>query len=175
MELDGATGFGLVLGFVVALLLGSVMLRTAVRIANRSIGPLKAKRADSFPDWDWDGDLEDEEPRHPQKAIPEPGLGKGMMIASTLGVVTVFIGIALAVFADTVAEDLFEGDEDTQIALLAMFTLPLAFVSSTLLLAVMLPTTFWRAALVSFVTHVFALILFAVVVSAVVVLLLLRL
>lgn len=157
MGLDGVAGFGLVLGFVVALLIGSVTLRAAVAIANRSIGPLKAKRADPFPDWDWDDDPEDEEPRRPQKAIPEPGLGKGMMIASTLGVVSAFIGVVLAVLGGDMAEAMF--DEKEQVVALVAGAVPFSFAGATLLLVAMLPTTFWRAALVAFLYHIFAVLL----------------
>jgi hypothetical protein len=166
MAIAGAACLLAGVGFLVALLIGSTVLRAAVSVANRMVGPAKARaeRADPFADWDWDGDLEDEEPRRRggEKAIPEPGLGKGMMIASTIGVLTAAIGIVLGVFTEATAGELFDGDEETQIALLALFTLPLGYVGATLLLTAMLPTTFGRAAVVAFVYHLFALILLVV-------------
>ncbi|MBN9117643.1 MAG: hypothetical protein J0I06_00475 [Planctomycetes bacterium] len=167
MGLDGVACFGLVFGLPVALVVGAVALRAAVSIANRTVGPPK-ERTDPFADWDWDGDWEDEKPRRSaEKAIPEPGLGKGMMVSFAVVVLTAFIGAVLGVLAEAVADDLLEGDEGARVALLALFTLPLGFVGAALVFAATLPTTFSRAALVAVVYHFFALVLAAVVVGSV--------
>jgi hypothetical protein len=167
MEAAGAVCFFGGLGFLVALVVGSVILRAAVALANRIIGPPKPKveTVDRFEDWDWDGELEDAKPRKKgkEKAVPEPGIGKGMMIASTVYVLTAFIGVVLAVFFEAVADDVFDGDEGAQIVLVVLFALPLGFVGMALLLTAMLPTTFSRAALVAFIYHFFALLVLGII------------
>lgn len=168
MGLAGAACFLAGVGFLIALLLGSVILRAAVALANRSAGPVKVKPADLFPDWDWDGEPEDAEPRL-EKAIPEPGLGKGMMIASTIGVLTALLGVVLGILLDDLAEALFGADEAVQLVGLMVLTVPFSFAAATLLLVVMLPAPFWRAALVAFLYHVFATLVLALVFGAVVV------
>ena len=170
MGLGGIACFGLAVGFFVVLLIGSVILRAAVSIANRSVGPVKAKVVDPFPDWDWDDELEDE-PRRSGEAIPEPGLAKGMMITSTIAVLTAFIGVMLRVLTEDLAEAMFGGDDEVvQIIALVVVTTPFSFAGATLLLVAM-PTTFWRSALVAFLYHCFAVLLLAVVFGTIVVLL----
>src|SRR5688572_16021961 len=97
-----AFGFGLLLscfGLVVGLLIGSVVVRAAVALANRMIGPVKT---DDFGQWDdWDSD---EEPayaksrrRGGEKAIPEPGVATGMLVAFVAGIAHLFVSAVLVV------------------------------------------------------------------------------
>jgi hypothetical protein len=166
MEAGAVCCFGS-FGLLVVLVLGSALLRAAVSLANTMIDPRKAnpEPVDPFADWDWDGELEDEKPRRKkkEKAVPEPGMGKGMMIASTLGAATAFVAIVLAIFGSVVAEDLFEDDEPARIFVLVLFTLPFSFIGSALLLAAMLPTTFSRGLLVTFIYYFLTVILLVVV------------
>jgi hypothetical protein len=172
MDLGGIACFGLAVGFFVVLLIGSVVLRAAVSIANRSAGPVRAEVVDPFPDWDWDDESEDEPRRSGEKAIPEPGLAKGMMITSTIAVLTAFIGVVLRVLTEDLADAMFGGDDEVvQIVALVVVALPFSFAGATLLLVAMLPTTFWRAALVAFLHHIFAVFLLGVVFGTIVVLL----
>lgn len=149
----GCLGVGFV--FFLALLAGSAVLRAAVAVANRLVGPPKDRTPEPLYDWDWDGEEEAKPRRAGRKVIPEPGFGKGMMIASTIGMATVFVALVLAVFAEVVAEDLFEGAGAARVVVLAVLALPFAFVGASLLLAAMLPTAFRRAALVAFLYHLF--------------------
>ena len=168
-------GVGLV-AFLTLVLVGAMILRAAVAIANRLTGPPKPDRTESedrFEDWDWDGELEDERRRRkPEKAIPEPGLGKGMMIASTAGVLTVLFGVLLATALDMLIDDPFDRDETGQVAALAVFTLPFSYIGTALVLTGMLPTTFSRAALVAFLYHALGLGVLAAVAGTIVLVLL---
>jgi hypothetical protein len=156
-----AAGLGLLLG----LLIGAALLRAAVSIANRVSGPLKQERFDPVEDWDWDDEPEDPRPRRTgEKAIPEPAVPKAMMIASTTGVVNVFIGLVLAVFAE--ALDVGDLDDGPAVVLFVLFLVPLGCAATALLLTVMLPTTFWRAALVSFVQYALVIVFALVAVAA---------
>lgn len=144
-------------GFLVLLLVGSLALRASVAIANRLVGPTKPEAPeDEFEEWDWDGELDDERARRtPKAAIPEPGFGKGMMVASTVAVLTALFGVLVALALEAVDADL-NHDEEVAVAL-TVFTLPFSFFGAALVLMPMLPTTFGRAALVSFVYHTIAL------------------
>src|SRR5262249_39768776 len=86
-----------------------------------------------------------------------------MMIASTVGVATLFVGFVLALFAEKL--EIGDLDEAETVAALALFLVPFGFATMTLLLTAMLPTPFGRAALVSFVSYAVA-FLIAVVVAA---------
>jgi hypothetical protein len=150
-------GFGCILaglGFLIALLIGAVVVRAAVSISNKLIGSPK-REPETFgrvEEWEWDDEPEEEHPRRKrEKAVPEPGVGKAMMIASTGGVTNAFIVLVIGVFLE--ALDVDPIDEDLTIAVLAVVSLPFSFVALTLLLTAMLPTTFWRAALVAFVHY----------------------
>src|SRR5262245_19739166 len=72
----------------------SALLRIAVALANRAIGPVNK---DAPIGWDWDADEDDElfEPPGESAAIPEPGLGKGMFIIFVVAVVDAIIGFGL--------------------------------------------------------------------------------
>lgn len=164
-------GVGLV-AFLVLLFVGAFVLRAAVAISNRLTGPPKpdaAEPADRFEDWDWDGELEGERRRRePEKAIPEPGVGRGMMIASTAGVLAVLFGVLLALVFEALDDDPFDRDEEARFAALGVLTLPFSFIGTALVLTAMLPTTFPRAALVAFLYHALALAVLAAVAGSIV-------
>lgn len=149
----GVVCFAAGLGFVILLLVGALILRAAVAVTNRFVGPpAPAAPEDPYADWDWDGDLEDERARRaPERGVPEPGFGKGMMIASTVGVLTALFGVMAAGVLDAVDLDI-NHDEEVAVAV-TVFTLPFSFFAAALVLVPMLPTTFGRAALVSLVYH----------------------
>ena len=154
-----AAGIGLLIGMVA----GAAVVRAAVALANRLIGPVKPPARDPVEDWDWDAEPEEERPRRKSesRAIPEPGVGKGMMIASASNVLTAFVGFVLG----AMAEELEPGamDDGWGALALAVCTLPFGFAALALLLVPMLPTTLLRAAQVSFLYHVIgSLILLAV-------------
>ncbi len=144
-----AFGAGLLLscfGLFIGLLIGSVIVRSAVALVNRMIGPVKT---DDFGQWgDWDSD---EEPayvrnrrRGGEQAVPEPGFATGMLVTFVAGIAHLFIGVVVGILAADVLEDLF----DDELVVFAVFVLstPLVFAFVTLTVRTLLPTTFWRAA-----------------------------
>lgn len=149
----GIVCFAAGLGFVIVLLMGSLFLLASVGVCNRLVGPPRpAPAEDPYEDWDWDGEREDERARRtPEKAIPEPGFGKGMMIASTVGMLSALFAVMAAGVLEAVDFDI-NRDEEVAVAV-TVLTLPFSFFAAALVLVPMLPTTFGRAALVSFVYH----------------------
>lgn len=157
-------GFGCILvglGLLVGLLVGAVIVRAAVSITNKLIGPIRPEQVTTgrIEEWEWDDEPEEEHPRRKkEKAIPEPGVAKAMMIASTAGVTNAFIGLVISVLGEA-----FDADdpptEEAAVILLAVFSLPFGFLSLTLILTAMLPTTFWRAALAAFVHYIVAIVI----------------
>ncbi len=164
-------GFGLLAscgGLVIALLIGSVVVRGAVSIANWLIGPIKT---DDFGQWDdWDSDDEPAYSRNRRrggkKAIPEPGLGTGMLIAF----ITTIVNLAINFGAMVIMMEAFPGfrraDESARLAL-AVLLLPVSFLAMTILIRAMLPTTFWRAAAVTFLCYLIVVATAGLVVGAV--------
>lgn len=142
-------GVGL-FGLFVALLIGSVLVRAAVALANRVLRPAEVP-PDTFGQWDdWDSD--EPAPKRRKKSarvIPEPSLATGMLVTFLSGLVNPFSIAALAVVAGAQLDDPQGLDELLPFALVALL-LPVGFALFTLLLRLLLPTTFWRAALVAF-------------------------
>ncbi len=143
-------------GILLILLVGSSLLRLAVSIANRLVGPVKNRVAPSggIAEWDWD-DWDDEYSTPTKRgwsgqdgfAIPEPGFPKcaGILVLTALASAFGFFLLTLA--AEAVG--LRPHSDDTQLAILIL-DLPVASFALTLLLVAMAPTTFWRAAMVAF-------------------------
>lgn len=160
-KLMGFAVFGLICGCAggaTVLMVAGGLLRLAVNVANRTIAPVKAAgkptRRSGIAEWDWD-DWDDEgavadEPDRPWRAlraIPEPGTLKSMAIMLVTSLVFV-LGYILIGFA--AAEMGFRmWREETQLAV-AILNLPIAGLTLTLTLILMLPTRFWRAAMVTF-------------------------
>ncbi len=144
---------GLAILFVL-LFLGTALLRAAVSLANRVIGPVRTER---FIGWDWDDDSDDtdadaEEPddRPDQTpAIPEPRTGQGMITVLMLLFLHIAQTLAMAVLVET-APTLRRQDELTVLVLYIV----LGSVLGTLVLSGLLTArlgTKWRwAALAAF-------------------------
>jgi hypothetical protein len=139
-------------GVLLAALVAGSLLRLAVSVSNRVVGP-QTPSPGGIAEWDWD-DWDDEysapaRTRRGSKTIPEPGLGKCTVIVfvTALGYV---LGFVLLMFAAEELLGLRVGREDAQLVV-ALFALPVGDLALCVLLFSMLPTTFWRAAMVTFV------------------------
>lgn len=132
-----------------ALFFAAALLRGAVALTNRMIG---SPRTDVVVGWDWDSDDDDEEIviTTGGPAVPEPGLGRGVLIALLAAVantVTLYaVGVVLYGWLE--AYD----DWDVQVLVYGT-TVALGYAALTALLTKMLPTTVRRAALVSLVVY----------------------
>ncbi|MBN9117644.1 MAG: hypothetical protein J0I06_00480 [Planctomycetes bacterium] len=142
-----------VCGTVVSVLMvASGLLRLAISAANKILGPKAKTQPSGIPEWDWD-DWDDEyaRPARPWQAgrvIPEAGTLK-CMAALLLTALVFGLGFVLTGFA---AQDMgFRMHrEETKLAV-AVLNLPVAALTLTMLLVGLLPTRFWRAAMVTFV------------------------
>lgn len=148
--------FGFLVAVVVGLLIGSVLLRGAVALANRVLGP--EVPPDAFGQWaDWDSGEPGPRARGTGRPLPEPTLTIGMVVTLALGVVA-FVGyIALGLVAEEV---LALGGPDGWVAfvLLSVLLMPFTATIFTVLVKLLLPTTFKRAALVAFLHHFIAVV-----------------
>ena len=159
-------GFGALCGcgaYLLCLALGAAILRGAVALANRIVGPVKT---DTFGNWDdWDSD---DEPayvrsrrRGGKRAIPEPGIGKCILMLFATSLISLVVTYVLAYFAQELLDLRMRGEE-SQIAA-AVISLPVTFAALTLVLVALLPTTFWRAAMVGFLYYLIILVLAAII------------
>ncbi len=157
-------------GLFVVLLIGRALVCMAVALANRVVGP--APPPDTFGQWDdWDSD---DEPAYVKSrrrgttdgAIPEPGLASGMLITFVAGLINAGGCVACVVFAQAVFDDLDRSDEWILVAL-ALLGLPVTFVVHSFLLVLLLPTTFWRAALVALFHYLILVVIAIVTVGAI--------
>jgi hypothetical protein len=138
-------------GAVAVLTAAAALLKLAVVITNRVVRPTRQESRGEWSDWDWD-DWDDEYvpgPQKPKEAIPALGLGKALVIVVLTGMVGA-LGFVLLGFAAEEAFGLRMRREETKLAVLIL-DLPLAALTLTVLLLSMLPTNFWRAAMVAFV------------------------
>ena len=141
---------------LVLLLVGSALLRAAVALANRTIGPITPKN--KILDWDWDAEDDDDDDLaegRRELAIPEPGLGQGMLIIFLTALVTFAITFVLVNVLDIDGRWHRDVAEYFGVYLLGAFAGYLAMMG---FLAGMLPTRPGRAALA---TLFFCLILIA--------------
>jgi hypothetical protein len=166
----GVAGFVCVLGGVgvlCALLTGGALVRAAVTIANRVLGPPKEKSVDPIEDWDWDDDLEPARPRLRvgDKVIPVPGYGAAMGIAF-LAALAAGVGFVVLGMVTDISGIADMEDEWTRAAV-GVFTVPAEFAALTLVLTLLLPTTLTRAALTAFVHHALVLSVLVVVIVAI--------
>lgn len=164
MDIAGV-GCVAVIGLLIGMVAGAAVLRAAVALANRMIGPVRTAHV-LVDDWDWDAEPEEERPRRTRdaRAIPEPSVGKGMAIASAANVLTAFVAFVLG----TVAEETGVLDEEAGGAIVVgLIALLCGSAGFTVLLVPMLPTTFTRAALVAFLYYLFGLLILLVVGGAV--------
>lgn len=154
--MDGVVCFFAGVGFLAAVLIGALIFLLAVAVVNRFAGPQRPRAEGPvlYEDWDWDDEEEQERPRRRgEKAVPEPGIGKAMMITSTVNVLTVLFGVLVALSLEAVTDDALDRNEIGQVIVLAVLTLPVSCFGATVLFMAMLPTTFLRAAAVAFVHH----------------------
>lgn len=146
-------------GGLLILLLAVSLLRFAVTIANRFVQPAKKEIEDDWGDWgDWDRDDEDDPPAKPKSkgVIPEPGIGKGMLL---LLVATFLSGISFALLGFAVEEymGLRMRREETRF-FVALLNIPFANLILSFVLSEMLPTTFRRAVIVALVYNLVLLV-----------------
>ena len=167
MDVLVGCGGGLFLTFVV-LMVGSALVRAAAALANRVVGPVKPP--DTFGQWDdWD---DDHEPAYVKsrrrgradRAVPEPGITKGMLVT----LVAALVDAVVFGFLTVVAEVMAGRPSDKLVAVAVLFVgLPATFVVHAFLLMLLLPTTFRRAALVAFFNYLIVAAIAVAVVAAV--------
>jgi hypothetical protein len=146
----------------------AALLKLAVVLANRTVGPVAEKEKPlsrgGIAEWDWDDwDDEDEhdnsrpfaQSREWKPAIPEPSVLKSAGIVAVTAFATV-LGFVLLSFAAE-GMGLRPGRDETQFAL-AVVELPVVGFILSALLSALLPTGFWRAAMITF---LYGLLLFA--------------
>lgn len=133
-------------GVLLVMFVGALLLRLGVVIANRTLGPAKS---DTPIGWDWDTDDEELPPLATEKVIPEPGVLRGMVIVFLAGLSSGFVALGLA---DELGKALPRGDEVFRIAIYAGW-LAVGVVTLTGFVALLIPTTLARAALVAFFTQ----------------------
>ncbi len=96
-------GFG-ILGIggasLLMLWLASALLRAGVGLANRAIGPVKADSVIAYGDWDSDDDDDEIVVKENEPAIPEPGIGRGMVVMFLASLAQVVIAFGLSVILD---------------------------------------------------------------------------
>jgi hypothetical protein len=153
-------------GVVAILLVAAGLLRLAIFTANRNLGhakPTAEPRSGGIAEWDWDDwdDEQDAEPTRPweRRAIPEAGTFKCMTIMLMTALVFGFGFVVMGFAAQDVGFRMHR--DETQLAV-AILNLPVAGLALTVLLALFLPTNFWRAGMVAFLfgVFVFAFLLF---------------
>lgn len=145
--------FFILIGLPVVLLVGAVILRTAITFANGRIGPVPDEIAPSRDDDDWADYPVPGERESPRTAIPMPTIGGGMMMVLAIVLVNVFVGAAIQlVIGDEPVprRRRFRGPLDDVGLIARLVTVPASFLITSGLLAAMLPTTFRRGCLVAF-------------------------
>ena len=151
---------------VVLLVIGSTLFRAAVAVANMVIGP---EKPDASLLWDWEAaedDEEFEEVSRKLQAIPEPGLGQGMIIVLLFGIAELIIGYLL--------EGMFRldrarrrGDVEEWLPL-HLLGLSISFLVMTSLVSSMLPTTGKRAAVATFFFYLICFLVIGVIVGVII-------
>jgi hypothetical protein len=140
----------LLIALPVGLLIGAVILRSAVNFANTRLGPPSDVAVSSKDDDDWADYPIPGERGAPAAAIPVPTVGGGMAMTLCIVVVNVIVGAAIRiVFVEVLALGGGRGPFDDGALLARILTLSVSFLVISGLLAAMLPTTFRRGCLVS--------------------------
>jgi hypothetical protein len=147
---------------LVVLFVGSALLRAAVALANKTIGPIRPSASVL---WDWEAAEEDEEyarPRRGAPAMPEPGIGQGMLIVFLAGLIQLAVTVAVRIVLDLdIERDLDRGE----VLLFAAFSTLVGFGVLAGMTASMLPTTGRRAALAALFFYLIVLALAALIMS----------
>ena len=155
-------------GVLAILLVAAGLLRLAIFTTNRSLGHAKATakpRSGRIAEWDWD-DWDDEEPLEPVrpwragKAVPEAGTFKCALVMFLTLLAYGFGFVVMSFAAQDVGFRMHR--EETRLAVLIL-NLPVAGLALTVLLALVLPTNFWRAAMVAFIYGLLVLAFFLVI------------
>jgi len=145
--------FFILIGLPVALLVGAVILRSAITFANGRIGPVPDEIAPSRDESDWADYPIPGERANPATAIPKPTIGGGMLMVFAIVIVNVIVGAAIQlVIGDEPVprRRRFRGPFDDAGFIARLVTVPVSFLVTAGLLAAMLPTTFRRGCLVAF-------------------------
>ncbi|MFO0823503.1 MAG: hypothetical protein U0792_10365 [Gemmataceae bacterium] len=134
----------------VVFFLAATLLRAATALANRVIGPIKTEAPITWGDWDSDDDDDEILPKGSDAAIPEPGLGRGMLIA--------FLTLLASLFGGGLSRAILDrpifNDDVVQLGTLVFGTLS-GYLALLALLAGMLPTKPKWAALAALFMFVF--------------------
>jgi hypothetical protein len=151
-------------GLALIALVAAALLRLAVTVTNRLLGqaPATVPSSSGIAEWDWD-DWDDEytAPVRTAAAAPDPGLAKCavIVVVSVLAFVLGFVLLGIAM-ENLVGLKMWRDESQLVVAVL---DLPITDLVLTAALCVLLPTTFWRAALIAF---VYNLIIFVLTLSA---------
>ena len=149
---------------LVLLVVGATLFRAAVALANAVLGP---QRMDASLAWDWEaaedeGDFE--ELRRRARAIPEPGLGQGMLILFAAGMVQLLIGVVTEGLFDLDGREFGDPDEWLPPHLLG---LALGYAVTTGIVSSMLPTTVRRAAVATLFFYLITLLIAGLIVGVI--------
>ena len=153
----------ILIGVLVVLFIGSALLRAAVALANKTIGPVRPSPSVL---WDWDAAEEDDDdhgrPRRGAEAMPEPGIAQGMLIVMLAGLVQAVVTVAARILFD-----LDTDIDDGEVLVFIAFSTLVGFGTMTGMIASMLPTTGKRAALAALFYHLIAIAVVALVVGVI--------
>lgn len=137
---------GMLFAIPLVLLVGAMILRSAVSLTNRVVGAGESRR---YEDEDDDDYFALPPPSSSEEAVPTPSIGKGMVIVLLIAIAHVIVGfvIRLPVGAGgmNVNGNPFQGTG----LLVQLISLPIGFVISAAILSGMLPTRFARGCLVT--------------------------
>jgi hypothetical protein len=145
----------LVIALPLGLLIGALILRGAVSMANRGAGsrpePIEYEPVDED-DWS-DYPVPGRTREEPSEGIPVPGIAKGMGIMFSILIVNAIIGLVVRflivddqAFVNRRGRGFFDDPEVRS----RVVTLPIALIVMIVLLGAMLPARFTRAGLVTF-------------------------
>jgi hypothetical protein len=143
----------MVIALPVGLLIGSVILRSAIGFANKRVGPADDAMVESRDEDDWADYPIPGARTEPRAQIPVPSVGGGMLMVLCIVVVNFIVGAAInLVLGEGFAPGPRRGGGllvNSEI-LARLVTFPAGFLVMAGLLAAMLPTTFRRGCLVAF-------------------------
>ena len=142
------------LGVLIVLFVGAALLRAAVAMANKAIGPLKPSASAL---WDWEaGDDDYDRPRRGTAAMSEPGIGQGMLILFLTALVQLVVTVVVRILFDI--DTRYDLDDGEKVLFVAFSTL-VGFGMMTAMIANMLPTTGKRAAVAALFYYLICLLL----------------
>jgi hypothetical protein len=157
----GAILCGLAIGLPIGLLIGAVILRAAISIANKVLGPPRQSEWDD----EYDGSARRRRRFGSDGVIPEPGIGKAMLIVLATGFVNFIVSFAIG-FAIGAGGAAAQANAQRTQALAQLAGLPVSFLVMSGMLTMMLPTTFPRACLVTVFQFLISLLIVGVIFGA---------